>query len=240
MFLLARGRGDTQAELVVTRATQEQLAAQFEENIGRPPTDEERQAMVADWVDRELLVREAVALGLDRNDPVVRRRLLKKMEFVGTNLELPDEPGEATLRAFLAEHPARYTASPRVDVQTVAVLGDEAAASTVLEQLRAGADPKGVEGRYSAGRRYSAAVVTRTYGPDVAAAIADLDPNVWTMVATKSGFVLIEVTGREPGEALPFEKIRNRLATDWKAKQRRAALERRLDELRDTVEVVVE
>src|SRR5690606_34234798 len=113
------------------------------------------------FVDGELLYREGLALGLDRDDPVVRQRVIQKMEFVGTNLELPQEPDEATLRAFMAEHAERYAGPPRYDVVLVTLPTqpgetDDARARAVLEQLRAGAHPKGVGGRHASGRRFSA------------------------------------------------------------------------------------
>jgi hypothetical protein len=240
-FVLSRGWGEgADDEVVVTRARQEQLFAQFERERGRPPTPQERTAIVDRWVDGELLYREAIALGLDRDDPVIRRRLRQKMEFVGTNLDLPDEPDDATLRAFMGEHASRYAGAPRVDLETVGVRGSESDARAILERLQQGADPKTVEGNYAAGRRYSAALVARNYGPEVAAAVAGLPPGAWTLVALQGGFVLLRVTAVHEGEALPFEKIRNRLVIDWQAAQRSAALEQRLDELRENVRVVVE
>lgn len=238
-FALSRGWSEEDA-IVVTRAQQEQLFVEFERERGRPPTDEERAAIVDRWIDGELLFREAIALGLDQGDPLIRRRVLQKMEFVGTNLDLPEEPDEATLRAFMEEHASRYAGEPRIDLETVGVRGEEAEARAMLERLQAGADPKSVGGNYGAGRRYAAGHVVRTYGSQVANVVTTLEPNTWTLVQLEGGFVLVRITGTHPGEALPFEKIRNRLVVDWQAEQRRAALEERLTELRERTEIVVE
>jgi peptidyl-prolyl cis-trans isomerase C len=236
----ALSRETVSDELVVTRAQQEQLVQAFERERGRPPSEEERATIVARFVDEELLYRDAIELGLDRDDPMIRRRVLQKMEFVGTNLELPQEPDDATLRTFMAEHALRYAGAPRVDLETVGVRGDEAQAKVILDRLQQGDDPKQVDGNYAAGRRFSASHVARTYGPQVAATVAGLPPNTWAIVALEGGFVLVRVTGLHAGEALPFDKIRNRLIVDWQAEQRRVALQQRVQELRERVQVVVE
>jgi hypothetical protein len=69
--------------IVVTRGRIESLVAQFVTAHGRPPDPAERTALIDDWVREEILCREAVSLGLDREDAVIRDRLRQKMEFVG-------------------------------------------------------------------------------------------------------------------------------------------------------------
>jgi len=69
--------------VVVTSGRIESLAGQFATAHGRPPDPAERQGLIDDWVREEILCREAVSLGLDREDAVIRDRLRQKMEFVG-------------------------------------------------------------------------------------------------------------------------------------------------------------
>ena len=72
---LDRDGFDAPDEIVVDRARLASLAAEFERRWRRPPTPEERRELVESWVREEILVREGVALGMDRDDPVVRRNL---------------------------------------------------------------------------------------------------------------------------------------------------------------------
>lgn len=223
--------------VVVSGAVRERLASELELRLGRAPTEEELAAAVERWIDGELLYREGLALGLDRDDPLVRQRVIQKMEFVGDNLELPAEPDEATLRAFMAENAARYAGSPRYEFVLVTLARgpgetDDARARRVLEELRGGADPKAVEGRFASGRKFSAANLTGTYGKEIAAAVMELPPGQWGMVQLERGWSLVRVDAVEAGETPAFESVRNRVLLDWRQAQRGAALRRKVEELR--------
>lgn len=231
--------------LVVSRATQDRIAADREAALGRPLGEAERAEAIDRWLDGELLYREGLALGLDRDDPMVRQRVIQKMEFVGTNLELPAEPDEATLRAFMAEVPERWAGPPRFDFVLVTLPRlpgetDDARAQGVLQALRKGADPKTVGGRHASGRGFSGANLVGTYGPEIGAAVGELPPGEWGMLPSESGWTLVHLEAQHPGEAPSFEKIRNRVLLDWKSSRRGAALQERLEVLRGKYTVRLE
>src|SRR5262245_55195571 len=98
----------TQAQLgeVIVRAGQiEHMAARFAQFQQRAPTTEELKGLIDQYVREEVLSREAIKLGLDQNDAIIRRRLQQKMEFVATDLATVDEPSDAELTDWLANHP---------------------------------------------------------------------------------------------------------------------------------------
>jgi peptidyl-prolyl cis-trans isomerase C len=237
LWRVGRGEGDGAEAIVVDRATQERLGGELEAKLGRAPTQEELAGAIDRFVDGEILYREGLALGLDRDDPVVRQRVIQKMEFVGDNLEPPAEPDEAELRAFMAAHTERYAGPPRYDFVLVTLPRgpeevDDARARGVLEELRAGADVKTVEGRLTSGRRFSAANVEGTYGKAIAAAVVELPPGEWGLVTLERGWTLAKVEAVHPGETPSFESVRNRVRLDWRAAQRGAALRERVEALR--------
>ena len=102
--LLNRGTASDPQDIVVTRGVVENLAATFERTWHRPPTDDELQGLIREYVREEAAYREAVALGLDRDDAVVRRRLRQKLEFVAEDIA-QTEPTDQDLRAYFAAHP---------------------------------------------------------------------------------------------------------------------------------------
>ncbi len=231
--------------IVVSRAVQDRIAGELQKKLGRPPTDEQRQAAIDSYVNGELLYREGVALGLDQDDPMVRRRVIKKMEFVSTNLELPDEPDEAALRKFMADYPERYAGPPRFDFEMVTLLRapeetDDARAQAALQNLRGGADAKSIEGRYASGKRFASADLGKTYGMELAAAVAELPPGEWGMIPFDKGWTLVHLQAQHAGDAPPFEKVRNRVQLDWKQSQRGVAMRERLEELRDKYQIELE
>ena len=93
----ARRRADV---IEVTPAKVERLDGQFEAVWRRPPTAAERAGLVDDYVREEVYYREALALGLDRDDTVIRRRLRQKMEFLGDAGAAALAPSDAELRAL--------------------------------------------------------------------------------------------------------------------------------------------
>lgn len=248
LWTLGRGAGEgnaTSGTIVVDRGTRERVGSELQLRLGRTPTEDELAAALDRWVDGEILYREGLALGLDRDDPVVRQRVIQKMEFVGDNLELPAEPDDAALRAFMADNAARYAGAARYDFVLVTLPRapdepDDARARAVLEALRGGADPKAVEGRLASGRRFSAANVAGTYGKEIAAAVMEQPPGEWSMVALDRGWTLVKVEARLAGEAPAFESVRNQVLLDWKQAQRGAALRRKVEELRGRYAVTQE
>ena len=76
-----RADGDSR-RIVVTQARIRQLTTGFARTQKRPPTDQELAGLVQDFVREEIFVREATAMGLDRDDPIIRHRLRQKFEFV--------------------------------------------------------------------------------------------------------------------------------------------------------------
>ena len=241
----SRAPGDPAATIVIDRASQDRVYEERQARLGRPLTDEDRREAIDRFVDGELLYREGLAMGLDRDDPMVRRRVIKKMEFVSTNLELPTEPDEDTLRRFMAEYPERYAGPPRFDFEIVTLARtpedtDDRRAQAALEQLRQGADPKSVPGRYASGKRFTATNLSKTYGVELGAAVIELSPGQWALLPVSGGFSLVHLMARHPGDAPPFEKVKNRVQLDWKQSQRGTVLRQRLDELRAKYRVELE
>ena len=101
---LNRGALDAPGEIVVDRARVENIAAQFQRTWQRPPTAQELQGLIDSWVREEVYYREGLAQHLDRDDPVVRRRVAQKLAAMA-DAQSTAEAGEAELferRARLA------------------------------------------------------------------------------------------------------------------------------------------
>ncbi len=94
-------------EIVVSHGQMESLRAQFERTWQRPPTAQELGGLVDGWVREEILYREGLALGFDRDDPVVRRRVSQKVEFIADG-DAPYAPSQSELEEWLHQHQADY------------------------------------------------------------------------------------------------------------------------------------
>ena len=108
------GRDEAAGRIVVTQGQIENLADGFARAWQRPPTSEELAGLIRDHVREEVYCREAIALGLDKDDTVIRRRLRQKLEFVSEDLAGDAEPTDGDLRAYFAAHQDAFRVLGRV------------------------------------------------------------------------------------------------------------------------------
>jgi peptidyl-prolyl cis-trans isomerase C len=215
--------------IAVSDATVVGLVTGFAETQGRAPTDAEVDALIETHADELRSLREARGLGLDRADPVVRRRLLQKLAFLDAGA-LPT-PDDTVLRAFLVEHPERYVRPGRTDGVAVRLPrgGDPVVA---LQALEAGTAP-GSLGAASphppAWTGLSAGRVSERTDPAVGVALAELALGAWVSVPAGSAIWLVRLDARHPGGTPPLQDVRDRVLADWQADER----ERRLDTARE-------
>ena len=88
------------------------LAALWQAQWRRPPTQDELTRLVVDRVREEVLYREALALDLDENDVLVRRRLAEKLEMALNDVAATAEPSADDLRRYFESHADRYVEPP--------------------------------------------------------------------------------------------------------------------------------
>ena len=105
IFLWRDGRGSGSNRIVITPGQVDTLVAGFARTWHRPPTESEFKALMDELLREEVATREAMALGLDRDDAVVRRRLRQKLEFVVEDTLEAVPPTDAELEAWLTAHP---------------------------------------------------------------------------------------------------------------------------------------
>ena len=144
---LNRDQAESREDIVVTSGQIENLAATFAKVWQRPPTAEELKGQIDQYVKEEILSREAVKLGLDQNDTVIRRRLQQKMEFIAEDFAAAAEPTDAELADYLAKHPDQFAQDQRFTFRQVFLnpekRGDQLEADTaalLAELKRRGAD----------------------------------------------------------------------------------------------------
>src|SRR5262245_25742564 len=69
-----------------------QLAMQFQSQWKREPTVQELNQLVENKVQEEILYREGLAMGLDKEDEIVKRRMMQKMQFLAEDVATAREP----------------------------------------------------------------------------------------------------------------------------------------------------
>lgn len=251
--LLEREESAEPQTILVTEGRIDQLIEAHERTWRRPPSIEELRALVEAYVREEVYYREAVLLGLDRDDTIVRRRMQQKMEFLATLQADAAEPEETELRAFYEEHPQRFREPPEIAFSHVFVSLEvhgeeaEAMAGALLAELRQGVSPGAaleLGDPFLLPPRFPLAplaLVERNFGGDFASAIAALPVGSWDgPVVSTYGLHLVLVEERRDGRLPPFEAVRAAVDYEWRAAREKALLEAQYEALRANYRVVIE
>src|ERR1041385_3187803 len=185
------GSSDGPGKITVTHGQIENLVSGFTKAWQRPPTSEELAGLVQDLVREEGYCREAMALVLDKDDTVIRRRLRQKMEFISDDIAAMPEPTEADLNAYLHTHTDQFRAEQRFTFSQVYLdpekHGENLARdiSALLARLnRAGrqAEVSALGDSFLLERGFTAAPaseVAKQFGEKFAAKLGELSPGKW-------------------------------------------------------------
>ena len=229
-------RDNTEApgEIVVDEALLTHLISRFERTWQRPPTEDEFNALVESWVREEVLYREGLELGMDVDDPIVRRRIAQKVEIFSETLA-PYSATDEELETWLAENMDLYRIQPRLTFRQVFFDPDrhgeelEGVVAAALETLKSDSAAFVGDSTMLPAREedVDASRIARSFGQEFADALGSMEAGQW-VGPLRSGFgvhlVLVEsrVDGREP----TLDEVRSAVERDF--------LGRRINETRDT------
>ncbi|MEZ5681529.1 MAG: peptidylprolyl isomerase [Erythrobacter sp.] len=190
------------------------IALGFERTTGRPPTDAEMAGLVDRWVREEVLYREALRLGLDQGDPVVRRRMATKMDELASAAAETATVDDATLEAWLKDNPQRFAEEGTVSFDQ-RYFASESAARSAMGQANPAGSPISLPAR---AEDMQLREIREVFGQQFTEGLARLEPaSDWQgPVASGFGWHIIRLTSREAGELPPLAQIRERVEADWR------------------------
>ncbi|MGH9318835.1 MAG: peptidyl-prolyl cis-trans isomerase [Vicinamibacteria bacterium] len=218
---------DPKPQITITAADIQRLVESFELVWMRGPTEEEIEDLIEERVRDEILYREAVAMGLDRDDTLVRRRMRQGLELMASEIGTAAEPTEKELEEHLRENSDRYRSEPLVSFRQIylspekrgsAVVSD---ASKLLGALEAGSDAislaepgdatllpaEEVDARVS--------LVAGQFGKEFADALATAPEDEWFgPLESPYGVHLVRVEERKEGGLPPLAEVRDAVLRD--------------------------
>ncbi len=204
----------------VTREDRAVLALQWEQTMQRPPTDAELDGMVKAYVHEEILYREALRLGLEQDDPVVRKRLANKMDYLASSMVETAPVSAATLQAWYTSHPQRFADDVRYSFDQ-RYFQQRSAAERALKQIEAGGavpagEPISLPPRFTATSRRE---VSARMGSAFTSTLDGLAEGTgWSgPVASGFGWHLVKLGKRTTSKVPPFAAIREQVEADWRA-----------------------
>ena len=246
---LTREQGSEAPNRIVVNSGQvEQLAANFKRTWMRPPTEDELSALVENRVREEVFYREALAMGLDQNDPLVRRRMRMKLEFILEDLSSQDVTDEV-LTAYLKQHPDKFRSEEQVSFQQVFLNPDKRKdlagdAKKLLASLNGGAAPESVGDPTLVPFDYSLATqseIARSFGERFAEDAIKLTPGDWTgPVYSAYGGHLLKVSERVEASEPALADIRALVEREYMVQRRKEQKTLAYQQLREGYEVTVE
>ncbi len=229
------------------------MTAYFESQWHRPPTPQEFQAMVEDKIREAVLCREGLAMGLDKDDTIVKRRMAQKMQFLAEDVAAAHEPSTAELKAWFQKNTDKFALPSRYSFRHIYFSPDKRgrnahddAAQTLARiagqpedspQIPSMADRFMFQDYY--GDRTPSAIA-KEFGPQFAVALEKLKPGSWEgPIESGYGWHLVFVDTVIPGRIPAFEEVESEVKTAWLGEQKAQAREKAYKGLRSKYTVLL-
>jgi hypothetical protein len=198
------------------------IASQWEQSWRRPPTPAELDGLIRDYIKEEIYFREAMRLGLDTDDPIIRRRLRTKMESLATAQVENAVPTDGEIQHYFAANRQRYAEGASFSFEQKYFADDDAAARKAIAVLNAGKLARAVPTAIVASMS-SASIdqIEREFGNAFAKALIDLKTGQWEgPVRSGFGWHAVRVTERSGAIAPLLGDIRQQVLNDWRTDTR--------------------
>ena len=219
-------------EILVTTGHIERLVTGWKKTRMRPPTQTELQGLIDELIREEIYYREALAMGLDGDDSIIRRRLRQKMEFLSHDLAAQVDPTEAELLEYLQSNAEKFRVEPVMSFRQVFLSRDQRGESVdedaldVLEQLQSNVliDLESVGDSLmlpQSVQSLTAFDVRNMFGSEFAVQIATLQPGGWQgPVSSSYGLHLVFVDAISDSRLPELAEVHGKVETEWRNEQR--------------------
>lgn len=236
------------ADYTVNISTEEleRQAVIFAGENRRQPTDEDLKALLFAYVEEQVLMREAERLGLGEDDTIIRRRLAQKMRFMIEDVDGPETPDDATLKAWFDENTDKFINPERRSFTHIYLSPQsrgeaiDTDAADLLAKITASADDdmwKKLGDPFMMKRDYepiSKIDATRLFGKEFAADLFGLETSATNWqgpIASAFGLHIVRVNDIQPEVTPTFEEVRSSVLAAWLSETQRGNNQERLKEL---------
>ncbi len=247
------GISDQSKRIVFTQDDIHRLSLLWEKQRQRPATQTELKGLIEQQIREQVMYREALAMGLDKNDSIVRRRLAQKIEFISSDLAAQTEPSESDLAKYLASHPEQFEIPGRISFVQIYLSADkrganieDEAARLLLELEKTGADIDIMKfgDAFMFGQVHQQVTesdVSRLFGEGFAGRIFSLPVSHWQgPVRSAYGLHLLRIENKtapvQPELAVVHDKVRN----EWINQQRQTIDKAFYNSMRQRYKIIIE
>jgi peptidyl-prolyl cis-trans isomerase C len=240
--------------IVVTVGEVEWMQTSWQKRWNRPPTAEEFDGLIQQYVKETVLYREALTMGLNQHDMVIRRRLAQKLEFLAKDLVALTPPSEEELQTYFDSHqdryqePALYTFTQVFidpDKRGDTTLDDAAAIKATLIAKGDAIEDAGAPGDDFMLQNYypekDQAEIQKFFGSGFAESLVELSPGQWHgPVLSGYGVHLVYVSNISEQPVPDFAEVRERVVQDWTTEKGEELNDQFYANLRNSYTVVIE
>jgi len=245
---------ETDKTIVVSAGEIEWMQTSWHKRWNRPPTDKEMYGLIQQYIKETVLYREALTMGLNQHDQVIRRRLAQKLEFLAKDLVAMTPPTEEELQAYFAEHQDRYQEPARYTFTQVFIDPDKHGDATLAyaEKTKATLIAQGdaIENAGELGddlmlQNYypekDSIEIQKNFGSGFTESLLELSPGQWHgPVLSGYGVHLVYVSNISEPPAPVFAEVSERVTEDWKTEKGEELNEQFYANLRDRYTIVIE
>ncbi len=240
-------------QIVVTLDDLRVMDAYFESQWHRPPTPVEFQAMVEDKIREEVLYREGLAMGLDKDDTIVKRRMAQKVQFLAEDVAAAHEPSTAELKAWFDKNTEKFALPSRYSFRHIYFSPDKrgknAQANAAQALTKISGQPEDSKLAASLGDNFmfqdyygdrAPSAIAKEFGPQFAVALEKIKPGSWQgPVESGYGWHLVFVDTLIPGRIPAFEEMEPDVKTAWLAEQKSTAWQKAYADMRAKYSVML-
>jgi hypothetical protein len=250
--LAQQGRDASQRRILVDAQLRQRIVQTSQTQSGFTPAPAQLERLIDDYIDDQVMYREALRMGLDQDDEIIRRRLIQKVQFLQQDLAGVPDPQESELRAYYSAHPELFTSATSVSFEQLYFSADhggstkaESRARHALDQVRRGSatslalldDPFPFQIAAEDLTRVDAARIFGDTG--IVEALFSTSEGQWSEpVRSAYGWHLIKVDHRQSAKVAEFSQVRTQVESAYREEQRQAAQQRELAALRARYDIV--
>ena len=243
------GRDSDERTIVVSESVLARLDDTWIRTTGAPPSAEDREGLIAQYVQDEALAREARQLGMAEGDEIIKRRLAQKMRFLAAGGGDDIDPSDSELKSWFEENRDKFNIAERRSFNHVYFSperhGDalEKTANAELARLKGGSDWRALGDPFMQKRSYAVqpeGEVVRNFGPDFAEAIFALPKGQWSKpIGSAFGLHLVKIEAIDQAAKADFAANRERIRAAYVESQSSAREQKEIDRIVQRYQVVV-
>jgi len=240
--------------VLVTRGEISLLEQSWQSRWNRPPTPEEKQGLIDGYIREMVLYKTALEMGLDKDDPITRRIMVQKLEFLGADLIRPPQPSEQDLISFFEKNEEQYIPPEMITMTHIFFDPDKREDETLsdadkaLQELASKAEFDGKLSAYgdvfmlqSYYPNRSELEIRKLFGTGFTESVFQLEAGKWHgPVLSGYGTHLVYIHDHQKNELPAFDKVREKVKEDWMADMQKKLNDRYIDGLMARYEIVIE